>query len=175
MRSFGNVDGGPHAPCRSASQLRVGASPSTYVIPALARRRRARSTAGIQPSVRTAQVLRPRARAASDARRKTITGQWIEIETRSQIKHPLSRFLSLMLVVGPGLRWLRHRRSRDAGMTLVVRVAPLFQCRHSRACAQEARKKYGGNPRKRPHFTGDRGPTLALHLMREEKRSLDSA
>ena len=27
---------------------------------------------------------------------------------------------------------------------------------------------------KRPHSTGDRGPTRAMHLMREEKSSLDS-
>ena len=27
---------------------------------------------------------------------------------------------------------------------------------------------------KRPHGTSDRGPTLVLHLMRDEKRSLDS-
>jgi hypothetical protein len=38
----------------------------------------------------------------------------------------------------------------------------------------KARKKYGGDPAKRPHNTSDRGPGLALHLMREEKWSLDS-
>jgi hypothetical protein len=33
----------------------------------------------------------------------------------------------------------------------------------------KARKMNGGNPVKRPHSTGDRGPAFALHLMREEQ------
>ena len=73
-----------------------------------------------------------------------------------------------------------QRRALDVGLTPlrnslsdVIPSPRSLRARHSRACAQRAREKYGGNSGKHPHCTGDCGPMLVLHLIRDEKGSLD--
>ena len=56
------------------------------------------------------------------------------------------------------------------------RSAAFFVCGRtsSRRRSHVCERKHGRDPAKRLHCAGDRGPTFALHLMREEQRSLDS-
>ena len=72
-----------------------------------------------------------------------------------------------------GIRGVGNARSTPSfprhSLSNVIPAPAHDVCRHSRACAQEARKNNGGNPAKLPHSTGDRDPTRALHLRREEK------
>jgi hypothetical protein len=75
--------------------------------------------------------------------------------------------------LGPRLSQLRDDRSRVAGMTEILESAS--QSTHGRHGRGDAKHRVTvGHAAKHPHGTNDCGPTRALHLKREEERSLDS-